>query len=72
MNEIKEKITNPKDISQGKSLKGTEVDNNTNEIESFAKSIANKYETSKNEDNNILKMKKLTKLLILMIFLNLY
>ena len=32
-------------------MKGTEVDSKTNEIESFAKSIANKYETTKSNEN---------------------
>ena len=50
MNEIKEKIMNSKEISQGKSFKGSEVDKKTNEIESFAKSIAHKYETTKIEE----------------------
>jgi len=43
MNEIQQKITNSKEISQGKSLRGSEVDSKTSEIESFAKSIIEKY-----------------------------
>ena len=55
MNEIKEKITNSNDISQGKRMRGSEVEQKINEIESFAKSIANKYgieetNTTKNEE----------------------
>ena len=39
--EIKEKITNTKEIIEGKSLKGSEVDSKKSEIESFAKFIMN-------------------------------
>ena len=39
MDEIKEKITNAKKIVKGKSLKGSEVDSKTSDIESFAESI---------------------------------
>ena len=42
MNEVKEKITNSKDISEGKSMKGKDVDSNTDEIIIFAKSISDK------------------------------
>ena len=42
MNEVKEKITNSKDISEGKSMKGKDVDSNTDEIKIFAKSISDK------------------------------
>ena len=41
MKEIKDKITNAKEIIEGKSLKGSEVDSKKSEIESFAESIMN-------------------------------
>ena len=43
MSEIQQKITNSKEISQGKSLRGSEVDSKKSEIESFTKSIIEKY-----------------------------
>ena len=52
MNEIKEKITNAKEIVKGKSLKGSEVDSKTSEIESFAESILNDENNEITEDSS--------------------
>ena len=51
-NEISEKITNSNSIVEGKSMQGKNVDSNTNEIESFAKNIANKYNNSGDSNNS--------------------
>ena len=49
--EFHEKIINAKSIIEGKCLAGSEVNLHSNEIETFAKSIINKYYTKKNNDN---------------------
>ena len=50
-NEISEKITNSNSIVEGKSMLGKDVDSKTNEIESFAKNIANNNYSNFDTDN---------------------
>ena len=63
-NEINEKITNSKDISEGKSLKGKDVDSNTDKIQEFAKTISDKINAGIN-----LTFKKHILIFILFIFI---